>query len=81
MDTQNQRENRLINLRNTAIGAGVIGTGLVASNTHAIGMSDVQKAYTDSGATETVDGTGVIIITLAVTITIIGLIVALVKKK
>ncbi|ENX05638.1 hypothetical protein [Acinetobacter courvalinii] len=82
MDAQNkQREQRLIGLRNTAMAAGVIGTGLAASNANAIKMADVQTAYTDSGATETVDGTGIIIITLAVTVTIIGLIVALVKKK
>lgn len=83
MDAQNkQREERLIALRNTAVGAGVIGTGLVASNTQAaITPAQIKGAYDDSGATETVDGTGIIIITLVVSVTIIGLIIALVKKK
>ncbi|MDU2409624.1 MAG: hypothetical protein E7D55_15850 [Acinetobacter junii] len=82
MTIQNkQREQRLIGLRNVAVGTGAIGAGLAASNTNAIAVADVQKAYTDSGAKETVDGTGIIIIGLVVTVTIIGLIIALVKKK
>ncbi|WPO65991.1 hypothetical protein SDC64_08545 [Acinetobacter haemolyticus] len=81
MDAQKQREQRLITLRNTAIGAGAIGAGVMASNANAISTTDVQAAYTASGASETVDGTGIIIIGLVITIVVIGMIIGLVKKK
>lgn len=82
MDAQNkQREQRLITLRNSAIGAGVIGSALAASNTHAISTADVQAAYTGSGASETIDGTGIIIIGLVITIVVISMVIGLVKKK
>ncbi|NAR54601.1 hypothetical protein GPS59_11425 [Acinetobacter haemolyticus] len=81
MDAQKQREQRLITLRNTAIGAGAIGAGVMASNANAISTTDVQAAYTASGASETVDGTGIIIIGLVITIAVIGMIIGLVKKK
>ncbi|SUU20124.1 hypothetical protein [Acinetobacter haemolyticus] len=81
MDAQKQREQRFITLRNTAIGAGAIGAGVMASNANAISTTDVQAAYTASGASETVDGTGIIIIGLVITIVVIGMIIGLVKKK
>ncbi|MCU4379971.1 hypothetical protein [Acinetobacter haemolyticus] len=81
MDTQKQRELDLINRRNLMIGAGAIGAGVMASNANAISTTDVQAAYTASGASETVDGTGIIIIGLVITIVVIGMIIGLVKKK
>lgn len=82
MDVQKKdSEQRLITLRNTAIGAGAIGAGVMASNANAISTTDVQAAYTASGASETLDGTGIIIITLAITISVIVMIIGLVKKK
>ncbi|SUU20056.1 hypothetical protein [Acinetobacter haemolyticus] len=82
MNVQNKdSEQRLIALRNTAIGAGAIGAGVMASNANAISTADVQAAYTDSGASETIDGTGIIIIGLVITIVVIGMIIGLVKKK
>ncbi|MEX5366038.1 hypothetical protein WCE00_03555 [Acinetobacter haemolyticus] len=81
MDAQKQRELDLINRRNLMIGAGAIGAGFMASNANAISTADVQAAYTASGANETVDGTGIIIIGLVITIVVIGMIIGLVKKK
>lgn len=81
MDVKKQRELDLINRRNLMIGAGAIGAGVMASNANAIELSDIQGAYTASGATDTIDGTGVIIITLVITLAVIGMIIGLVKKK
>lgn len=61
-------------------GAGAV-TALAVSNAHAIKLTDVSGAYTASGATETIDGTGIIIITLVISLAVIGIIIALVKKK
>lgn len=62
------------------VGASAV-TALAVSNAHAVKMADVTGAYTASGATETVDGTGIIIITLSISLAVIAIIVALVKKK
>lgn len=61
-------------------GAGVV-TALAVSNAHAIKSTDVAAAYTASGASETIDGTGIIIITLVISLAVIGIIISLVKKK
>ena len=47
----------------------------------AIDAAAVTGAYTASGADGTVDAVGIIIITLAISITVVGIIIALVKKK
>lgn len=62
------------------IGASAV-TALAVSNANAIKLADVSGAYTASGATETIDGTGIIIITLVISLAVIGIIIALVKKK
>lgn len=62
------------------VGASAV-TALAVSSAHAVKTTDVQAAYTASGATETVDGTGIIIITLVISLSVIGIIIALVKKK
>ncbi|WP_180644946.1 hypothetical protein [Acinetobacter bereziniae] len=62
------------------VGASAV-TALAVSNANAIGMPDITGAYTSSGATETIDGTGVIIIGLVISLAVIGIIISLVKKK
>jgi len=61
-------------------GTGVV-TSLAVSSANAIKTTDVQAAYTSSGATETIDGTGIIIIGLVISIAVVSIIIALVKKK
>lgn len=62
------------------VGASAV-TALAVSNANAIKLTDVSGAYTASGATETIDGTGIIIITLVISLAVIGIIISLVKKK
>lgn len=76
------KEQGIINRRNALAAMGVIGAAGVGSNAHAvISTTDVTSKYESSGAEDTVDGVGIIMIGLAIGISIIGLIIGLVKKK
>lgn len=75
-------EQSIVNRRNALAAMGVIGAAGVGSNAHAvISTTDVTSKYESSGAEDTVDGVGMIMISLAIGISIISLIIGLVKKK
>lgn len=63
------------------LGAGVITTALGASSTHAaITPAQLEAKYADSGAEETGDSAGLIIIGLAIAAMIVGFIIRVVRK-
>ncbi|MCU4601514.1 hypothetical protein [Acinetobacter bereziniae] len=81
IEQENHKKSWFQRFRNKiGVGASAV-TALVVSNANAIKLTDVSGAYTASGATETIDGTGIIIITLVISLSVIGIIIALVKKK
>ncbi|MFU8925344.1 hypothetical protein [Acinetobacter puyangensis] len=60
-------------------GAGALfGT---AASQAAITATDVTGIYDSSGATETIDGVGIVIIGIVIGLTVVGIILSLVKKK
>lgn len=76
-----QRELNLINRRNLLIGAGALTAAVGASTTQAaITGAQVTSKYGESGAEETGDATGLIIIGLAIAAMIIGFIIRIVRK-
>lgn len=63
---------------------GFVGLGsmfAVAASNAAINAADVTEKYTSSGAESTIDAVGIIIIGVAISLTVVGIIIALVKKK
>lgn len=76
-----KREQRLINIRNKFIGAGVIGAGVASTQTHAAITADqVQAKYDSSGAEKTADASGLIAIGVAVSVMVVGMIIKLIRK-
>ncbi|VXA54278.1 conserved hypothetical protein [Acinetobacter proteolyticus] len=81
MNKDQQRELDLINRRNLMIGAGVLTTALGASTTQAaITGAQLEGKYQESGAEETGDSAGLIIIGLAIAAMIVGFIIRIVRK-
>jgi len=81
MKQDQQRELKLINRRNLMIGAGTLAAVSGASTTQAaITGAQVTSKYEASGAEETGDATGLIIIGLAIAAMIIGFIIRVVRK-
>lgn len=81
IEQENHKKSWFQRFRNKiGVGASAV-TALAVSNANAVKMADVTGAYTASGATETIDGTGIIIITLVISLAVIGIIISLVKKK
>lgn len=81
MNKQKQVELDLINRRNLMLGAGLITTALGTTSTQAaITGAQIQTKYDESGAEETGDSAGLIIIGLAIAAMIIGFIIRVVRK-
>lgn len=75
------QESAILNRRNALVAAGVI-SGVAGSNANAvIGTSDVTAKYESSGAEDTVDGVGIMVIGLVIAIAVISIVIAVVKKK
>lgn len=73
-------ENKLINRRNALVTAGVISAG-VATQSHAFITADqVQAKYNDSGAEKTSDAAGMIVIGIAISVLLVGMILKLIRK-
>lgn len=80
MNKVQQRELDLINRRNLLLGAGVISAGVSSTTQAAISAADVQAKYDSSGAEETGDATGLIVIGLAIAAMVIAFIIRIVRK-
>lgn len=73
-------ENKLINRRNALVTAGVISAG-VATQSHAFITSDqIQAKYDSSGAEKTSDAAGMIVIGIAISVLLVGMILKLIRK-
>ncbi|ENV96650.1 hypothetical protein F938_02054 [Acinetobacter bereziniae LMG 1003 = CIP 70.12] len=81
IEQENHKKSWFQRFRNKIGIAASAVTSLAVSSAHALKTTDVQAAYTASGATETIDGTGIIIIGLVISLAVIGIIISLVKKK